>query len=108
MEIMRRLARLYNNECFVTHKKFKDKGFVIHHLWYIPGDVERKNYPKGIKGRSKYLEDLEPMVMAQPWRFVLITNGVHTKLDHVKNGVSRLNKENQARFICLMLLTRKR
>ena len=105
---MSSLAKLFDNRCFVTHKPFKPKGFVIHHLWYIENDVERKNYPKGVKGREQYIKDLEPLVRNQPFRFVLITNGIHTKLDHIRNGVSRLTKENQARFIILMLLTRKR
>ena len=106
---MKSLAKLYDNRCFVTHEPFKVKGFVLHHLWYLPsGDIERKNYPKGAKGRDQYIIDLEPLVRQMPFRFVLIKNGIHTKLDHVRNGVSRLKRENQYRFIILMLLTRKR
>ena len=105
---MKSLAILFDNRCFVTHEPYKIKGFVIHHLWYIENDVERKNYPKGIKGRDQYIIDLEPLVREMPFRFVLIKNGIHTKLDHVRNGVSRLKRENQYRFITLLLLTRKR
>ena len=105
---MKSLAKLYDNRCFVTHEPFKIKGFVLHHLWYLQNDIERKNYPKGVKGRDQYIIDLEPFVRNMPFRFVLIKNGIHTKLDHVRNGVSRLKKENQYRFITLMLMTRKR
>ena len=49
--IMQELAiRFFDNRCFVTHEKFKLRGFVIHHLWYIENDVIRANYPKGEKG----------------------------------------------------------
>ena len=106
-EIMKSLSKLYDERCFVTHQPFKIKGFVLHHLWYIEGDVVRKNYPKGVKGREQYIIDLEPLVREQPFRFILITNGIHTKLDHVRNGVSRLKRVNQYRFIVALLLTRK-
>jgi 7,8-dihydro-6-hydroxymethylpterin-pyrophosphokinase len=43
---------IFDNRCFVTHEKFKERGFVIHHLWYIENDVRRENYPKGDKGRQ--------------------------------------------------------
>lgn len=100
-------SKYYNNRCFVTLTKFKKSGFVIHHLWYIEGDIVRKNYPKTPKGRDDYYADLLPLVENMPFRFILITNGIHTKLDHVRNGVSRLKRENQYRFIVALLMTRK-
>ena len=48
--IMTYLAEKYfDNRCWVTHEKFKPRGFVIHHLRYIENDVERKDYPSGEK-----------------------------------------------------------
>ena len=107
-EIMRYLARRYfNNECFVTKEKFKDKGFVIHHLKYIENDVRRENYPKGEKGRFEYLKDLMPMVEQMPFRFMLIKNGVHTRIDHPRRGLSRLKRDNFIRLVVAVLMTRK-
>jgi hypothetical protein len=107
-DIMQYLARKYfNNRCFVTHNPFKDRGFVLHHLWYIQNDVIRKNYPKGENGRTEYLNDLLPLVENMPFRFILITNGIHTRLDHHKRGLTRLKKDNQYRLILALLMTRK-
>ena len=106
--IMGYLARTYfDNRCFVTHEKFRDRGFVIHHLKYIENDVIRGNYPKGEKGRQDYIKALKPMVEAQPFRFMLLKNGVHTRIDHVRNGLSRMKKENQIRLFIAVLMTIK-
>jgi len=94
-DIMQDLAlRFFDNQCFVTHDKFRRRGYVIHHLWYIENDVRRENYPKGEKGRYQYLKALRPMVEKQPDRFMLLKNGVHTRIDHPRNGLSRMKKEN--------------
>ena len=48
-DIMAYLAKIYfDNRCFVTHEKFRRRGFVIHHLWYIDHDVrrERENFER--------------------------------------------------------------
>ena len=106
--IMRYLAHKYfNNECFVTKEKFKDKGFVIHHLWYIEKDVLRSQFPKGEKGRLEYLKALKPMVEQMPFRFILIKNGIHTRIDHPRRGLSRLKRDNFIRLVIAVLLTRK-
>ncbi len=99
--------RFFDNRCFVTHEKFKKRGFVIHHLKYIDGDVRRENYPTGEKGRLEYLKDLRPMVEAIPGRFMLLKNGIHTRIDHPRNGLSRMKKENQSRLFVAVLLTQK-
>jgi hypothetical protein len=107
-DIMQDLAlRFFDNRCFVTHEKFKKRGFVIHHLKYIENDVRRENYPKGEKGRLQYLKDLRPMVEAIPGRFMLLKNGIHTRIDHPRNGLSRMKKDNQSRLFVAVLLTQK-
>ena len=108
-DIMRYLSHTYfNNRCFVTHDRFKDKGFAIHHLWYIENDIERKNYAKGEAGRYKYLKDLLPLIEKDPDRFVMITNGTHTRIDHVRRGLSRMKRDNFIRLALLVLMTKKR
>lgn len=106
--IMQDLAvRFFDNQCFVTHDKFKRRGFVIHHLWYVENDVRRENYPKGEKGRLQYLIDLRPMVEQMPFRFMLLKNGIHTRIDHPRNGLARMKKENQMRLFVAVMLTKK-
>lgn len=100
--------RFFDNKCFVTHEKFKIRGFVIHHLWYIDNDVRRENYPKGEKGRLQYLKALRPMVERMPFRFMLLKNSMHTKLDHFKNGLTRMKPENVTRLMVAYMLTKKK
>lgn len=107
--IMTYLAEKYfDNRCWVTHEKFKPRGFVIHHLRYIENDVERKDYPSGEKGRYAYLKDLVPLIEKDPKRFVLIKNGIHTRLDHVRRGLTRMKRENFIRLAKLVIMTEKR
>ena len=106
ISIMRYLARKYfNNRCEVTLEPFQDKGFVIHHVEEIEKDVLRSQFPKGNKGRDEYLTKLKPLVEKDPSRFALIKNGIHTKLDHKRNGVTRLKMENRKRFCDLAMRT---
>lgn len=106
--IMQELAiRFFDNKCFVTHEKFKRRGFVIHHLWYIENDVRRENYPKGEKGRQSYIKALKRMVEKNPNRFILIKNGVHTRIDHPRNGLSRMKRENFERLVLAVRMTIK-
>ena len=102
---MKSLAELFGNRCYVTHEPFKVKGFVLHHIREIPNDVLRSNYPKTPMGREQYLIDLEHRVRKNPEDFALIKNGIHTKLDHNRNGVTRLKMENRKRFCELALKT---
>lgn len=108
-DIMQDLAiRYFNNMCFCSHEKFKKRGFVIHHLWYLDEDVRRENYPKGNNGRLDYLRDLRPMVESMPFRFILIKNGYHTRLDHFRSGLTRMKPENVYRLFIAYLMTRKK
>lgn len=100
------LARKYfNNRCEVTLEEYKPKGFVIHHIREIKNDVLRRQFPPGEKGRFEYLKALLPLVEKDPRRFALIKNGIHTKLDHKRNGVTRLKMENRKRFCDLAMRT---
>ena len=107
-KIMQYLAlSFYENRCFVTHEKFKKRGFVLHHLWYIENDVRRENYPKGEKGRQSYMKALKGMVEKNPNRFILIKNGIHTRIDHPRNGLSRMKRENFTRLVLAVQMTIK-
>lgn len=107
-EIMRYLAhRYFDGRCFVTHEQFKSVGFVIHHLRYIDNDVIRANYPKGEKGRQLYLKALKPMVEKNPERFMLIKNGIHTRLDHIRTGLTRMKRDNFERLVLAVRMTIK-
>ena len=105
---MQELAlKYFDNRCFITHRKFKPTGFVIHHLWYKKNDIERKNFPNTPKGRLEYMKKLKREIEKDPSRFVLITNGMHTRIDHIKRGLSRLRKDTLLRLFVVVLHTRK-
>jgi hypothetical protein len=64
-------------------------------------------YPKGDKGRQEYIKALRPMVEREPQRFMLLKNGVHTRMDHVRNGLTRLKSENFERLVIAVRMTQK-
>ena len=128
--------KYYDGRCFVTHELVKSTGFTLHHLWYIDGDVIWKHYPKTPKGRDEYYKKLKPLVekkltkeeikewikrieiardqmnnlfdeaIENPTRFILITNGIHTRIDGPR-GLSRMKADNFKRLVLAVLLTRK-
>ena len=98
--------KYYDGRCFVTHELVKSTGFTLHHLWYIDGDVIWKHYPKTPKGRDDYYRDLKPLVEDAPYRFLLIRNGIHTRIDGPR-GLSRMKADNFKRLVLAVLLTRK-
>ncbi len=100
--------RFFDNRCFVTHEKFTRRGFAIHHLKYIDTDKKREVFPKGERGRLQYLKELKPAVELMPWRFMLIKNGIHTRLDHFRRGLTRMKPENVTRLFLAYLLTEKK
>ncbi len=101
-ETLTELAPLFNNQCRVMLTGFTPKGFTIHHIKEIENDVLYKNY-KG--NRDRYLNDLKPLVEDCPERFALVTNPIHTKLDGIKNGITRLKIDNRRRFCDLAMET---
>ena len=111
--ILSRLAILYNSECVITGKPFAVKGFTIHHMRYLKDkygkiiEKKRTDFPYTQKGRDDYYEYLEPLVMKDPGRFVLITNGIHTRLDHKIRGLTRLKKQTLIRLFIISYLSEK-
>ena len=104
-----RLARQYfGNKCAITLTPFKETGFTIHHLNYVDGDIERKNYPDGMDGTNQYYLDLEDQVIERRQDFILVKHSIHNKMDHFKNGLSRLKRDDKIRFCAYALLTEKR
>ncbi len=105
-EILGELAHKYfENRCEVTLKKYKPKGFVIHHVRYIEDDIERSQYPYTPVGAKDYYTALEDMIKKDRTRFAMITNGIHGKLDNHRHGVCRLNEANRLRFCDLAMRT---
>lgn len=107
--------RFFDNRCAVTRVKFKRTGFAIHHIKELEkGEVLRRHYPDGENGRIEYLNALFPLVKRDyedhinnktKRRYTLITNGIHTKLDHHIRGVTRLKMENRQRFCDIAMRT---
>lgn len=114
--LMQEMAlRFFNNRCEVTLEKFRPRGFVIHHVKELDyGEVLRSQYLGGEKQRAVYLSDLLPLVEedynssiynGSERRYALIRNPIHTKLDHLRNGITRLEMEKRKRFCDLALRT---
>lgn len=74
---------------------------------YIESDVKRTQFPKTPKGRDEYYEKLEPLVYNDPSRFVLVTNGIHTRLDHKIRGLTRLRKETLIKLFIVAYMSEK-
>ncbi len=108
-EIIVELARKFQEGySFVFQKKVQKRGFVIHHLRYRKNKtVRRSDYPKGEKGRDEYHNDLKPWYLKFPSDYIIITNGIHTRIDHRKRGLSRMKKDNFKRLVLAVLLTEK-
>lgn len=90
-EIITSLGRLYQDRCYVCHKKIKSKGFTIHHLYYITNDVKFADYAN----RNLYYQALEPLVRKDPHRFMLLCNAHHQSLERLK----RFKPENFNRLV---------
>ena len=90
-EIIASLGRLYQDRCYVCHKKIKPKGFTIHHLYYITNDVKFADYAN----RNLYYQALEPLVRKDPHRFMLLCNAHHQSIERLK----RFKPENFNRLV---------
>ena len=108
-EIIMELGRIYQDgKSFVYKKKIQKRGFVIHHLRYRKGEtVRRSEFPKGENGRDEYHRILKPFYDKWPMDYIIITKGVHTRIDHMKRGLSRMKKDNFMRLVLAVLLTEK-
>ncbi len=108
-EIIVELAKKYQDgKSFIFRKTVLKKGFVIHHLRYRKGQTVRwSDYPKTKKGRDEYNRDLKPYYEKWPMDYIIITNGMHTRIDHPKNGLSNLKTSNFMRLVLAVLLTKK-
>ena len=71
------------------------------------GDIKLDKYKHYKGNRNQYYNDLEPLVKDWPERFALITNPIHTKLDGIRNGITRLKIDNRRRFCDLAMETER-
>lgn len=92
VEIMQYLARTYfNNECYISKDKYvKNKGFSIHHYYYVEGDMKWNQFRKGEKGKAEYMQHLQRQIERDPSRFVLLKKIWHTTIDASPNQSSRI------------------
>ena len=94
--------RDYSDECYVQLRKLRLEGkqrfaemkkmlggrcsacgreripLVIHHMYYLPGDVISKNYSSS--RQHMYHIDLYPLVRDNPGRFLLLCSGCHSTI----------------------------
>ena len=53
------------------------------------------------------MKELKGIVEKNPDRFILIKNGIHTRIDHPRNGLSRMKKDNFTRLVLAVKMTIK-
>ena len=84
--------------------KYKDSNVkTFQHLIKTP----RKSVIARSEKQSEYIKALKPFVEKNPDRFMLIKNGIHTRIDHHRNGLSRMKKENFTRLVVAVKMTKK-
>lgn len=96
-----RLGELYGGVCFICQKSKSKSNFTIHHCRYIFSDIVYKGYPKTVDGQLQYYKDLEPLVKADPSRFLYLCNTDHVALERI----NRYRPEKLIRILEALLLT---
>ena len=101
-KIKLRLGEVLNGgKCFECGKSKSRSGFTVHHCEYIFNDVVYKNYPKDVDGQLRYYQDLEPLVMDKPERFLYLCNTHHQALERL----NRYKKETLEKLLEALALT---
>ena len=102
-EIKTRLGKKIHGKgkCFICRCKISKKGMTIHHLKYIFNDVVRSNekyQPRNDSTTLQYYQDLEPLVIKIPKRFMYLCNTHHQAVERINRyGDETLEKLLQAR-----------
>lgn len=86
-----RLPR-FRSRCALCHSKKHKSGFTFHHKRYLPGELTYSNFPNPLA----YYQYLEPLVRADPNRFILLCSDHHQALErslrYSDKTWSRLNR----------------
>ena len=79
LAIKQALMRLPNfkSRCALCHTKKSRSGFTFHHKRYIPGELTYSNFPNTLS----YYQYLEPLIRADPKRFMLLCSDHHQALE---------------------------
>lgn len=75
----RYVAKLFNSECYVCHKKY-GKNFQFHHLTYRD---DEKTY-RDFKNNNDYQLYILPTIESTPIFFVLLCHKHHYLIEHLK------------------------
>lgn len=93
---------LGNGRCWICGCMKSKRGMVIHHLWYLlKGDVrynDPKYLPHNDSNNLKYHNDLLPLIIKNPKRFMYLCTTHHFALEKLcRYGNIILNKLITAR-----------
>ena len=86
--------RPFRSGCYVCGCKSHPKGMTFHHLWYVTNDVVYSAYKKLDKS-SEYYNDLKPLIISNPKRFLYVCSPHHQSIERLK----RFSKEKFAKLI---------
>lgn len=92
----RKVAELFNSECFVCRRPF-GKGFTFHHLRYIDGEKTYRDFDDNVDYQLYIL----PIVKSDPKRFLLLCKKHHSALEKLK----RFKQETLARLLEAVKMT---
>jgi hypothetical protein len=93
---------LYQERCFVCHKKY-GKNFQFHHKEYEKGEKKWKDF----KNAEEYWQYVSKKIIENPKRFVLLCKKCHWHIDKTRGGLSRMNKDKVVRLFIVTLETIK-
>lgn len=92
------LARLYRSRCAICHCKKSKSGFTFHHLYYLPAEKTYKDFANTLS----YYQYLEPIILAQPDRFLYLCSDHHQALERCcRYGDKTWRKLNRYRTLTL-------
>lgn len=108
-ELIFELSKYFGSECEVCGKKMRkpQSGFTIHHLDYLPGE---KNYKDFHGDRLKYYKYIKPIIKKRLKEgtlhilFSFLCNACHHSIDGPR-GLKRRKKINVLRLFLLYFRT---
>lgn len=76
----KKVAKLFNSECYICHKNF-GKWFNFHHVEYRAGELTYRDFNDGLK----YNEYILPIIEKMPDKFFLLCKPCHRLLGYLQN-----------------------
>ena len=90
----------FGGVCFVCGCENYKGGMLFHHIWYIENDVKYSNYSTSVNGQIQYYNDLKPLIIDNPKRFLYLCKKDHFTLTRILQ-YKKLDKLFEAALLTL-------